>query len=141
MRWMLPLMANNATEVEAFTQSVLAGVGGAKVGAFYESDLVQLGEPGAVPLLAFLKSTAADDRVEARQTAARVLSQTAGSSMTNDLIELLEDADPQVRVSIASALLRLTGEDQGIPPELWRDDLSELQPALSAWRQWRETGQ
>ncbi len=139
MRWMLPLMAANADEVETFTERVLATIGGAKASFVFEADLVQLGEPGAVPLLAFLQSTAADDRVEARQTAARVLSQTAGEAMTNDLINLLSDQDPEVRVSIASALLRLTGEDQGRPPEAWCDNVIELQPTLSAWQQWRES--
>lgn len=141
MRWMLPLMAANADEVETFTERVLATIGGAKASFVFEADLIQLGEPGAVPLLAFLQSTASNDRVEARQTAARVLSQTASDGMTSELINLLSDQDPEVRVSIASALLRLTGEDQGRLPETWREDVSELQPALSAWQQWRQSRQ
>ncbi len=138
MRWMLPLLATNPAEVEAFTQRILATIGGAKTNFLYEADLVELGEPGAVPLLAFLQSTDSFSRVEARQTAARVLSQTAGESMTGDLIDLLSDADPYVRVSIASALLRITGEDQGRSPEEWSGDLSEVRESLSAWQAWRE---
>ncbi len=138
MRWMLPLLVNDAAEVESFTQRVLATIGGAKAHFLYEADLIELGEPGAVPLLAFLQSTDPWDRADARQTAARVLSQTASNDMTSDLIDLLCDADADVRVSIASALLRLTGEDQGQNPEEWRRDLSESREALSAWQQWRE---
>jgi hypothetical protein len=138
VRWMLPLFDNESGEVETFTQRVLATIGEAKTGFLYEGDLVALGEPGAIPLLAFLRSPDSLDRGEARRTAARVLSQTAGESMIDDLIDLLSDSDPDVRVSIANALLRITGEDQGRPPKDWRDSLSESQDALSAWRQWRE---
>jgi hypothetical protein len=141
MRWMLPLVARDAVEVESFTQRVLASIGGAKTGFIYEEDLIRLGEPGAVPLLAFLQVTPAEERVEARRMAARVVSQTAGESMINDLIDLLSDDDGDVRASVATALHRLTGETQGLDPLEWQYDGPETRAALSAWQAWRDMQQ
>lgn len=138
MRWMLPLVARDSVEVESFTQRVLASIGGAKTGFIYEEDLIRLGEPGAVPLLAFLQVTPAEERIEARRTAANVLSQTAGESMIDDLIDLLSDEDGDVRVAIAMALQRLTGETHGVDPEEWRYGSRETEAAHSAWQTWRD---
>jgi hypothetical protein len=66
----------------------------------------------------------------------RILCDIAPSWMVPDLIALLADETPWIRVFSARALQRITGLDQGRPPEQWRDDLNDCKPTLESWRQW-----
>jgi hypothetical protein len=56
--------------------------------------------------------------------------------MTPELIELLADTDPTVRVSAATALKRLTGQTLNFEPAAWADIDRDLGPAVTQWRNW-----
>jgi hypothetical protein len=69
----------------------------------------------------------------------RVISDLAPPWAIGDLVTLLDDANEEVRVLAATALLRLTGETHGSPPEKWRSAAAELATARDAWKSWWST--
>ncbi len=138
-RWMHPLLVRKGpgdAELSERVNELLARVGRAKVSLLYERDLRSLGEYGALPLLRFVQSGDSADDPEKRHVAANILSDVAPSWMVPDLIALLEDADPFVRVEAAGALARLTGETQGVTPESWADPGADHEQAVALWREW-----
>ncbi|MBX3442297.1 MAG: zf-HC2 domain-containing protein [Planctomyces sp.] len=137
--WMAPLLAlrqEGGPELDSRLSRVLAGVGRSKASALYERQLVDLGAPGAIPLVAFLRSQDAAGTQDQRLAAANVIRRTAPASTIPDLVELLEDVEPEVRVAAAEALQRLTGETHGVPPEDWRTLGPAQRRAVAAWRKW-----
>ena len=56
--------------------------------------------------------------------------------MVPDLINLLEDNDPEVRHHTARGLARLTGETQGLSPDDWKADRETWATGLTQWQTW-----
>lgn len=140
-RWMHPLLVRNGPaddELADHVQALLAGIGRTKVSLLHERDLRSLGEYGALPVLRFLQSEPNVDDGERRQTAARILADIAPTWMIPELIELLADTDPGVRVSAATALTRLTGQTLDVAPESWADADRDHRPSVAQWRAWWE---
>ena len=138
-RWMHPLLVRRGPanqELAERVNSLLAEVGRSKLSYLRERDLRSLGESGALPLLRFLQAEPSIGNATQRETAARILSDVAPAWMTPELIELLADGDPSVRISAATALRRLTGETQGMDPDAWGEPDQNLQPAIALWRVW-----
>jgi anti-sigma factor RsiW len=141
-RWMHPLLIRkgpNDSELTARVNALLAEVGRSKLSYLRERDLRSLGEYGALPLLRFLQSTTNNEDAERRQTAASILADIAPAWMIPELIDLLDDADPTVRVSAATALKRLTAQTLGIEPQSWAESDRDLQPSIAQWRTWWES--
>jgi hypothetical protein len=117
---------------------LLAQLGRAKMSFLYERDIRGLGEYSALPLLRFVESAHSQEEVDRRQQAATILADVATSWMVPDLIALLGDVDPDVRVSAARGLHRITGLHQGLPPEQWRDSSQNLSDTYQRWLAWWE---
>lgn len=67
-----------------------------------------------------------------RVTAARIIADVAQPRATGELNFLLSDPNPAVRFQAAQALKRLTGNDQGRPPEQWQaDPWTACEPCVS----------
>ena len=112
MKWMRPLLirkGHNNPELIAYVNSVLAGVGQAKVSYLSESEIRSLGEYGALPLLRFVESDDGGMFPHKRQRAAAILANISPVWMIPDLIPLLNDDDTAVVESTRQALTRLTG--------------------------------
>ena len=86
----------------------------------YEDELRRLGDAGVPPLLAYLVSTRATPNVTQRVVAARIVADVCESRWIVELIELLTDANADVRFHAAHGLERLTGRDQGAKPDTWK---------------------
>jgi ferric-dicitrate binding protein FerR (iron transport regulator) len=138
-RWMQPLLTlggHGNPELVQRVDALLARLGRTKLAYLYEQDLRNLGEYGALPLLRFVESAASRQEPERRHKAVGILADTAPIWMVPDLIALLEDDDPALRIAAARGLTRLTGTDHGLSPELWEGDPVERTAAVSQWRQW-----
>uniref|UniRef100_A0A7C2NW19 Zf-HC2 domain-containing protein n=1 Tax=Schlesneria paludicola TaxID=360056 RepID=A0A7C2NW19_9PLAN len=138
-RWMQPLMTrggHDSPELARRVDALLARIGRTKVSFLLEQDLRNLGEYGALPLLRFVQSSSPEQDRDRRQTAMRILADTAPIWMVPDLIALLEDDDSQVRGSAAAALARLTRETQGLTPEDWQADRVRWSAGIAAWQDW-----
>lgn len=138
--WMAPLLAKRGPKSAEFRRQInemLANVGQTKAAYLYEDQLLKLGGPGAIPLIEFLRSSAgSNENVDRRYTAARIISQTAPEESIPDLVELLEDNVPDVRIAAATALERLTGLTHGVAPEEWQTIGPEQMESLNQWRAW-----
>jgi len=131
MKWMRPLLirkGHNDPELDEYVNSLLAGIGQAKMAYLSESEIRSLGEYGALPILRFLQSEPAQPRSAQRQRAAAILADISPVWMVPDLIVLLSDGDSVVTASVESALTRLTGigRSSETPPQEQRD----------AWQNW-----
>jgi hypothetical protein len=82
---------------------------------------------------AVVKSKLTDDRAEVRAAAARTVA-ARGLRYGTELIELLTDAEQEVRQAARQALVRLSrGQDYGPTPGASEDDLAA---AVRDWRAW-----
>jgi ferric-dicitrate binding protein FerR (iron transport regulator) len=138
-RWMQPLLTlrgHGNPELTERVDALLARIGRTKLAWMYEQDLRNLGEYGALPLLRYVQSAPSRQDVERRHTAINVLADTAPIWLAPDLIALLEDDDPVVRVASARGLARLSGSDLGFPAEEWDADPADLAAGVAAWNQW-----
>lgn len=133
---LLVLKGPDNPELADRLNDILAQVGQAKLSYLYEDEIRRLGSRAALPLLRFIESPRSQANIASRVSAARLAADLADSSVIGDLIALLADADPRVRVHAARALERLTGVNQGRPAGDWQDDLAACQPTLEAWRAW-----
>jgi hypothetical protein len=116
---------------------LLAKVGAAKLSLLYEDELRRLGDDGVPPLLAYLESTRESPDLAQRATAARIAADVAESRWIGDLIELLADANSEVRFHAARGLERLTGRDQGCDAATWRAGASvSCASAHERWVDW-----
>lgn len=115
---------------------ILAQIGQAKLSYLYEDEIRRLGSRAALPLLRYVESERSQTNAAARVSAARIAADLADSTVIGDLIVLLDDSEPQVRVYAARALERLAGIDQGRPAEAWQDDPLVCQPTREAWQAW-----
>ena len=102
----------------------------------YEQDIRSLGEYAALPLIRYVQSPQSPDDPRQRLTAMRIVADIAPSWTIGDLIKLLADPDAQTRFFAARTLQRLTGLDQGRPPDEWREDLNRCLPSIDLWQRW-----
>jgi hypothetical protein len=143
-RWhdeLLILKPKDDPEVAARVAQLLAritaerGPTGAGATGPVEADLRAHGQAWSASMACSVASGGVRGREE-RRTAARLLADLATPSCIPDLIELLNDADGDVRRHAAAGLRRLTGQSIGGPP----DELT-ITPdaaAATAWRTWWE---
>jgi len=137
--WIHPLLVRKGhgdKELADRVDQLLARMGQSKVTLLYEQEIRGLGEFAALPLLRYVQSPISVDEPSRRRMAMHILSDIAPSWMVPDLIGLLDDPSEEIRVRSAQTLLRLTGLDQNRPPEKWRDDPADCQPAIDRWQQW-----
>lgn len=138
-RWTQPfLTADGHDNPELFrrVEALLAHLDSADATADFEQDLRHLGEFAALPLSSFLRTSSSEDERERRRTAMQILADVVPIWMVPDLIELLNDADGDIRAQAAEALTRLTGETQGLSPADWRSEQFVGNDQISAWRNW-----
>ena len=123
-------------ELARRVDELLARMGQSKVSLLYEEEIRALGEYAVLPLLKYVESPLSQNERVRRQAAMRLAADLAPTWAVTDLIRLLADADAETRFLAAQALLRLTGNHQGRPPEKWREDLKNCAPTIELWRTW-----
>jgi hypothetical protein len=136
------LIAKGADNPELNTRldDLLARVGEAKMSYLYEQEIRRLGDFGVPPLVRYIHASADQPQRAKRAAAARIVADVAQPRWIPDLIDWLADADPQVRFHAALGLRRLTGHDQCLTPEGWRDEPADATlAALHAWQTWCQT--
>lgn len=133
---LLILKGADNPELAERLNDILAQIGQTKVSYLYEEEIRRLGSRAALPLVRYVESPRSRANAASRQTAARLAADLADSGLIGDLIRLLADDDPRIRVFAAAALERLTGKNQGRPAAAWQDDLEACRPAIDAWRAW-----
>jgi ferric-dicitrate binding protein FerR (iron transport regulator) len=149
--WMdaILMRKGNSPEVERRVLDALAQVGHAKADKAAENEIRRWGESCVSPLTRYVQSEGSRQQHTNRVAAARILSDLAPAWAIGDLIELLRDPDPEVRVYAATALHRLTGQTQGYSLEHWRlagkemptknfKAESSVEGGYQAWRKWWE---
>ncbi len=137
--WMHPLLVRKGfvdQELLGRVDGLLAQIGQAKMSFLYERDIRSLGEYAALPLLKYVGSPISADNVHRRQSAASILADVAPPWMMPELIRLLDDTDPEVRVSAAQSLARLTGRTPQIAPEQWRESETAWGEERATWVAW-----
>ena len=79
--------------------------------------------------------------MDKRVRAARILADVAGHDDAAELVELLDNENPEIRYHAARGLERLSGRNFGLATGDWRENSSaaKWQPALKSWRQWLNT--
>jgi hypothetical protein len=133
------LKGHDNPELNARVNDLIAQIGVGKMAFLRENELKALGDRCVVPLTKFLQSSRSEGQIWKCQEAARVISDVAQPWCIPYLIELLDNPDGEVRAAAATALRRLTNEDQGRTPEQWRDQPKEAgAEALKAWQAWWE---
>lgn len=138
--WMHPLLVmkgHDSPELDARVNRLLAHLGRSKLENLYEHEIRSLGEHAALPLLRFVESPLSRDDPERRRRAMELAADIATTWLVNDLIRLLADDQPEVRVAAATALRRLTRVTHGRLPEQWSAPLDQLQESLERWRLWQ----
>jgi hypothetical protein len=76
-----------------------------------------------------LRSSVGVERAEA----ATAIGERMDRSRVDDLLRLLEDDDPAVRLAADHSLKKISGKDFGFVPY---DDEVKRRPAVAAWREW-----
>ena len=138
-RWMWPLLIRQGpenAELHGQVNALLSQLGRSKVSYLHESEIRSLGAYAALPLLRFVQAANPADDGTQRVLAMRILADVAPVSFVPDLIDLLGHADPEIRVSAAAALQRLTGVSQGRAATEWRNPGTDNDRELAAWRAW-----
>lgn len=136
-RWVheiLLMKGRGNDELAGRVDDLFAQIGEGKMAFMVEDEIRALGDHCVVPLARYIRSERSRGQDEKRQAAARILSDVAQPWSAGELIELLDDADGEVRYHAARALQRLTGETMDRTPDDWRAGRSTLQD----WRQWWE---
>jgi hypothetical protein len=137
--WMEPLLILKGHADAELTQRIddlLAQVGQSKVSNLYEDEIRRLGEYSVLPLLRYVQSPRSSADSDRRLVAMRIASDLAPPWAIGDLIDLLRHSDPDVRCLAATALARLTQQDQGLTIKDWRAAPAKWQPAVDAWQSW-----
>ncbi|HND53959.1 MAG TPA: zf-HC2 domain-containing protein, partial [Pirellulaceae bacterium] len=105
--WMQPLLVqkgHDSPELGERVDRLLAHLGRSKLENLYENEIRSLGDYAVLPMLRFVQSESSRSDPNQRQRAMRIVSDIAPSWLIGDLIELLADADADVRVLSALAL-------------------------------------
>lgn len=133
----LVLKGRNHPELTQRINDLLATIGETKMGFLAEEEMRTLGDHCVLPLCRFIQSERSRNRELQRQTAARIVSDLAQPRSIGDMIELLSDADTQVRTAMARGLHRLTKQEMGFTAEQWKtSDAATRQRMQEAWRTW-----
>lgn len=134
-RWVheiLVMKGRGNDELAGRIDDLFAQIGEGKMAFMYADEIRALGDHCVVPLARYIRSDRSRGQDEKRQTAAQILADVAQPWSAGELIELLDDADGEVRYHAARALHRVTGETMDRTPEDWRGARSSLQ----SWREW-----
>jgi hypothetical protein len=141
-RWItdiLVLKGQDNPELNARVNDLFAQIGEGKMAFLRENELKALGDRCVIPLTKYLESPRSAGQTFKCQEAARVVADVAQPWCIPYLIELLDNPDGEVRSAAATALRRLTNEDQGRTSGQWRDQPKEAgAEAVEAWRTWWE---
>lgn len=108
--WQLPLLVlgnPHDSELQDRLTGILATIGQSKVSYLYEDQIRQLGPPGAIPLLAFVRSPDSLKKPDLRIRAMGLAAELASESSLADLEQLLRDQDPVIQKMAARTIRRL----------------------------------
>jgi HEAT repeat protein len=141
-RWVneiLVMKGRDNPELARRIDDILAQLGQLKGSFMEEQEIRGLGDRCVLPLSRYLQSPRSGGEAQKgkRQMAARILADIAQPWAIPDLIELLENKDPEVRFQAARALERLTSVNMGHRAEEWRRNAPEtMRPTIKAWKEW-----
>ena len=116
--------------------ALLARIGQTKASYLHERELRGLGEHCVLPLTRFVQSEISVTTPQRRVMAMRVLADASPSWNIRDLIGLLSDHNPDIRVLAATALHRLTGESFGRLSQDWNVQIPKNDDVRKQWAQW-----
>jgi hypothetical protein len=134
---LLALRSSEHPELVDRVNQLLANVGAAKLSLMYEDELRRLGDDGVPPLLAYLYATRTTPEIPQRAAAARIVADVAATRWIGEMIDLLADANAEVRAQAARGLARLTGRDQGFDVAAWKTQSAETcESAQQKWVEW-----
>jgi ferric-dicitrate binding protein FerR (iron transport regulator) len=127
------------SELGRRVDELFAQIGRSKMDFLAEQEIRALGDHCVVPLARYIQSPQSAESAEKRRRAARILADIAQPWSIPLLIELLADADAEVRYRAARALERLTARQFGLAPEAWRTaSQSAREGAQGEWQSWWE---
>lgn len=133
----LALKGRDNPELAGRIDELLARIGDLKMSQFYENEIRLLGDRCVPPLTRYIQSERSAHDPQRRRVAARLIRDLAQPWCVPYLIELLQDADAEVRASAADGLARLTGQNMGLPAAAWRSrPQSDRDAAVAQWRRW-----
>ncbi len=95
--WQIPLLSNHPkadAELARLIEGALAMIGRTKIMSLTETNIRQLGEPGACALLAYVESKQSESSPESRHKAMLIAIDLAGSQCGDRLRNLSQDPDP-----------------------------------------------
>lgn len=116
---------------------VMASIGETKMSFLAEDEIRTLGDHCVVPLCRYLQSERSQQHGSRREMAARIIADLAQPGSISDMIELLSDANPRVRASVARGLSRLTGQTMNFSEEQWKNGgAQQRQHAEMQWKTW-----
>ena len=144
-QWVYDLLIHKAPgdpEVEARVNELFAQIGMGKMELLREDELKGLGDRCVLPLTRYLQSKQSARDEMHRIEAARVIADVAQPWCIPYLIELLDDANGNVRYDVARALQRLTTGGPGPSPDEWRNMTpSQAHADQRAWQAWWKQNQ
>lgn len=116
--WQLPLLLlknPRDPELRQRLTELLAAAGHSKMAYLYDEQIRQLGPPGTLPLIAFVRSSESREQPELRHNAMRIIADLAPRSAEADLKALSNDDDPSVKQFARVALKRLVPDWNDTP--------------------------
>ena len=137
-QWVHPLLRGRREDVDELQQRsrALAGLlDDAKIAKAAEQALRLLGSDAVPGLLSLMNGGKGVD-VPLRKKLAGLAADIAGPSSVPDLVDLLHDHDPAVRVEASRGLERITGLTQGQPRMVW--SCSGYERGAQFWETWLE---
>jgi hypothetical protein len=135
----LVLKGRDNPELARRIDDIFAQLGHEKMWYLQAQEVRRLGDHCVVPLTRYIQSdrSKTPDEQMKRREAARIVGDVATTWAIPELINLLADADGDVRYSAAVALQRLTGQSLGRRPEQWRDQTwLTCEPSINQWHGW-----
>ncbi|MGE0433683.1 MAG: hypothetical protein AB7K09_23430 [Planctomycetota bacterium] len=112
--WLLELVAMKGSTDPEFNSRIndmLIDIGDAKSAYLDEEQIRELGESCALPLLSFVQADRSLLMPERRRRAARMAADVCTLAHVDLLLQLLADDDGQVRVHLASGVVRVLGRE------------------------------
>ena len=133
----LMLKGHGNPELTKRIDDLFAHIGETKSDILNDDEIRLLGDHCVLPLTRYLQSDRSKGQIYKRRQAASILADLAQPWCIRDLIGLLEDKDPQVRVSAATALKRLTNQSFGMQPTEWQSaQPAACTSAQATWQEW-----
>ncbi len=137
----LVMKGRDNAELGRRIDDLFAQLGHDKMWFMAAQEVWRLGDHCVVPLTRYIQSDRSKGPQEEhrRREAARIIADVATTSSVPELINLLPDADGEIRYHAARALERLTGQSLDRTPEQWRDQQwVSCMPTIAQWHQWWE---